>query len=290
MVKHVRIDVSNCDGDVILGETHSVKLGAEGLMGFPARLGYKPSSLLCFPFEEEMGDLTNRGDPFTSICNLFLESCESSIATQLHDDGYEITEGSVAKIWVRVDGPKSTSCNIVGETGFDTNAPSSDAPSSQLSRVHLPFDVKARMKELCNEICPRNADGFLLAERAKAGDIKRPAWCIPLISTVLHTEFDASKLKGVEFKIAKHIARCGRVFKRLKDILEEAWERMSEGERLRQRAMLEDLELGAEIWRRGPYGILWISSNLRRQPTKAEIEECIMRHPQTASIPEKPKL
>jgi len=78
------------------------------------------------------------------------------------------------------------------------------------------------MKELCNEICPKNGEGVLLAKRAKAGEIKRPAWCIPLISSVFHTEFDASKLKGAEFKIVKHIARCGRVFKRLKDISEEA--------------------------------------------------------------------
>ncbi len=146
------------------------------------------------------------------------------------------------------------------------------------------------MKELCNEICPRNADGFMLAERAKARDIKRPAWCIPLISSVLQNEFDASKLNGAEFKIVKHINRCGRVFKRLKDISEEAWERMTEGERLRQRAMLEDLEHGAETWRRGPYGKFWIGSNLRRQPTKVEIDECIQPHPQTVSIPKKPNL
>jgi hypothetical protein len=96
MVKHVRIDVSNRDGDVILGETHSVKLGAEGLMGVSARLGYTPSSLLCFPSEDEMGDLTNRGDPFTPICNLFLQRSESQIAIHLHDVCYEITKGSVA--------------------------------------------------------------------------------------------------------------------------------------------------------------------------------------------------
>ena len=74
MVKHVKIDVSNRDSDVILGEIHSVKLGAEGLMGVPARLGYTPSSLLCFPPKDEMGDLTNRGDSFTTICNLFLQN------------------------------------------------------------------------------------------------------------------------------------------------------------------------------------------------------------------------
>lgn len=163
MVTHVRIDVSSRDGNVLLGETHSIKFGAEGLLGVPDKVCYTPSSMLCFPSEEETGDLTNMGDPFLSICNICLPGNGSSIATTLEDVGYEISEGSVAQMWVRANGPKRSSCdNNVGDTGFNTAV-----PYSQLSRVHLPDDNKARMKQLCNEICPRNADGVMLGERAQ---------------------------------------------------------------------------------------------------------------------------
>jgi hypothetical protein len=173
MVSHVRINVSSRDGNVLLEETHSMKFGARCLLGVPDKLGYTPSSMLCFPFEEETGDLTNRGDPFLSICNIFLPGNGSTIATTLEDAGYEISEGSVAQIWVRVGGFKRSSCdNNVGDTGFNT-----DSPSSQLSRMQFLANVKVRMKQLCNEMCPRNSDGVMLGERAQKGDIKRPAWC-----------------------------------------------------------------------------------------------------------------
>jgi hypothetical protein len=99
--------------------------------------------LLCFPSEEQTGDVTNRGDPFISICNLFLPRNVSSIETKLQHVGYKISEGSVAQIWVRADGPQKTDDNNVGDTGFYTHA-----SSSQMSRAHIPFDVKAIMKEL----------------------------------------------------------------------------------------------------------------------------------------------
>jgi len=173
MITRVRIDVSSRDGNILLGETHSIQIGADGLLGVPGRLGYKPASMLCFPSEEQTGDVTNRGDPFKSICNLFLPDNVSSIETKLQDVGYEISEGSVAQIWVRVGGFKRSSCdNNVGDTGFNT-----DSPSSQLSRMQFLANVKVRMKQLCNEMCPRNSDGVMLGERAQKGDIKRPAWC-----------------------------------------------------------------------------------------------------------------
>jgi hypothetical protein len=240
--------------------------------------------MLCFPSEEEMGDLTNRGDPFVSICNLFLLGNESSIATKLQHAGYEVSEASVAQIWVRADGPKTSCDNNVGDTGFNSHA-----PSSELSRVHLPSDVKARMKQLCSEICPRNTDGVMLGERAPAGGTKRPAWCTAHILKVLHTEFEASKLNGAELKIDKHIARSVLTMKRLKNMSEEAWQRMSEADRLKQRSLLEEFEYEAENWRRGPYGSLWNYGNLRMQPTNTKIDEYHQRQVKKASKPDKPK-
>jgi len=136
MITHVRIDVSSRDGNVLLGETQSIQIGADGLVGVLDMLGYKSASLLCFPSEEQTGDETNGGDPFISICNLFLPSNVSSIKTKLHDASYEISEGSAAQIWVRGHGPPKTDDINVGDTGFNTHA-----PFSQMPRAHLPCDV-----------------------------------------------------------------------------------------------------------------------------------------------------
>ena len=86
------------------------------------------------------------------------------------------------------------------------------------------------------------------------------------------------------------MAKSVRMFKRLKNISEEACERISEAYRIKQRALLEEFELEAENWRRGPYGTLWNNNNLRKQPTDKEIDECHQRQVQTVSKPEKPNV
>jgi len=53
MVTRIRLDVLSEDGIELLGETHSIKFGPEGLLGVPTRLGFSAGSLLCFPSKAE---------------------------------------------------------------------------------------------------------------------------------------------------------------------------------------------------------------------------------------------
>ena len=71
MVSHIRIDVVSIEGVLLLDETHSIRFGREGLLGVPKRLEVNSSSILCFPTKDEAGDITNMGDPFTTICGIF---------------------------------------------------------------------------------------------------------------------------------------------------------------------------------------------------------------------------
>jgi len=82
--------------------------------------------------------------------------------------------------------------------------------------------------------------GGHLASSASIPCPTRPGPRVRCQQTPLHTEFDASKLKGAEFKIGKHTVRSIVNFKRLKSISEEAWDKISEAEQLKQRALLEE--------------------------------------------------
>ncbi len=153
MVTRIGIDVFPHDGKVLLGETQSIKFVAEGLLDVPARLGISASSMLCFPTKDEAEDGTNRGDPFTTISVIFLPFQSSQIVSTLVNCGYSTSEGgSVAQLCVRTDPShiKSLGASNVDETGFPP-----DEPSSKVSRAHLPSDIKARLKSVCNDVCPR---------------------------------------------------------------------------------------------------------------------------------------
>ncbi len=64
---------------------------------------------------------------------------------------------------------------------------------------------------------------------------------------------------------------------------------MSGVDRLKKGALLEEFELQAENWSRGPYGAIWNEGNLRRQPTDREIAKFHQRQSgQTAPTTKKP--
>jgi hypothetical protein len=71
MVSHIRIDVFSNEGVLLLGETHFIIFGTRGLIGVPERLEVNSSSMLCFPTKDEVIDITNMGDHFTTICGIF---------------------------------------------------------------------------------------------------------------------------------------------------------------------------------------------------------------------------
>ena len=285
MTTHVRIDVFSQDGILLLGETHSIKYSPVGLLGVPERLRATASSMLCFPTKEEVGDQTNRGDPFTAICDIFIPGAGSEIMSTLLNTGYTVSESGVAQLWIRVDGvPTATAPpSVDGQTGFPP-----DEHTSQGSREHLPADVKARMKMLCNDICPRTEEGVMLSDRAPPGS-RRPTWCIAEIMNILTAEFDASKLKGVREKAMKYMSKSSLHFKRLLHTSVEAWERMGEAERLKKKALLREFESFAEQWRLGPYGFYWDGGKLKRQPTRQELEAFHERRVQNVSKATHPK-
>ena len=97
---------------------------------------------------------------------------------------------------------------------------------------------------------------------------------------------DASKLKGAESKIITSMANlcsCLSAFRSSRRRLGKAL--ANEANRPKQRAFLEEFELKAENWRRGPCGTLWNGNNLRGQPTDKEIDECHQGQVQTVSKP-----
>jgi hypothetical protein len=245
MVTRIRIDVFSHDGKVLLGESHSIKFGAEGLLDVPVRLGISASSMLCFPTKDEAKDESNRGDPFTSICAIFLPYQSAQILSTLVNCGYSTSEGgSVAQLWVRTDPShiKSLGTSNVDQTRFPPDQP------SKVSRAHLPSDIKARLKSACNDVCPRDKNGIMLAARAQGG-VKRPAWCISEIMGILGDEFGESNVKDAREKALNYMSRSAIKLKRLQSISEEAWEKMPEEERLAKEDLLKNFQMSAEQWR-----------------------------------------
>ena len=81
-----------------MGETHSIRIGVEGLLGVPVRLGVNSSSLLYFPTKSEAGDITNRGDPFQAICGIFTPRAGVQIKCAMLSYGYSVSECGKAQM------------------------------------------------------------------------------------------------------------------------------------------------------------------------------------------------
>ncbi len=75
---------------------------------------------------------------------------------------------------------------------------------SEGSWHHLSAEVRSRMILLCNEFCPRGADGVMIMGRF-LGAQKRPPWCVAKVIHEVEREFDASQLVGVK-KTIRYIA------------------------------------------------------------------------------------
>ena len=125
-------------------------------------------------------------------------------------------------MWVRSEDntSKTVLASAIGQTGVIL-----EEPLSQNYRDHLHTELKARMKSLCNIICPRNIDGVILHVRAKAS-LRRPVWYLDEIIKILREEFDEIKIKDGRDKALKYMAICACTFKRLRSISAEAWETM----------------------------------------------------------------
>ena len=103
MVSRIRIDVVSSEGVLLLGETHSIRFGTEGLLGVPERLEVNSSSMLCFPTKDGAGDNTNRGNPFTAICGIFSPWGGLQIKSAMLSNGYFVSEDGKAHLWIRAE-------------------------------------------------------------------------------------------------------------------------------------------------------------------------------------------
>jgi hypothetical protein len=150
-------------------------------------------------------------------------------------NGYSVSKDGKAQLWDRAElntDHRVSTC-VIGQTDF----PTEEEPSAQTSREHLPPEAKARMKSLCNNICPMSGDGAMLPEMGHLS-LKRPAWCLDEIMNVLGEEFDESQLKGARDKALKYVSHCIRMFKSKKIDSAETWEAMGEVEREKKQAVL----------------------------------------------------
>jgi hypothetical protein len=264
----------------LLEETHCIAFGPEGLLRFADTLGFAAEDLLCFPAKGDISEIKNKGAPFSVVCNILKLGCVPSLSVLLRGAGYNISDESVAMVWVRADPTNEKtlggSCSVPILTR--------DTCSSEGSRHYLSGKVRSRMAMLCNEVCPRDEAGIMLVDRSLGAD-RRPPWCIAKIMHELGRDFEVSELRGVQDKIVTYISRNAALFRRLQNMTEEEWLSMSEDSRDKKRRMLVDFEDAAERWKHSPYGYFWLHEGMRRQPTQDEIELCAQRKMVEESAP-----
>ena len=130
-------------------------------------------------------------------------------------------------MWVYAE--RNTDHRVLTSVIGHTNFPTKEEPSAQNSHEHLPPEVKACMKSLCNDICPSSGDGVMLPERRHLS-LKRLAWCLDEIINILGEEFDEIQLKSARNKALKYMSHCIRMFKSLKMFLRrlvKRWEKLN---------------------------------------------------------------
>ena len=95
-VKQIYLEIATIDGKHLLSETHNVVMGLKGLLRIPQRFGFVAQEFVCFPSEEEAGDLSNIRTPFDVICSIFEAWRGPCIAMVLKSAGYNILAQSCA--------------------------------------------------------------------------------------------------------------------------------------------------------------------------------------------------
>ena len=88
----------------------------------------------------------------------------------------------------------------------------------------------------------------------------------------LKQEFDQCGLKGVQEKAMRFIAKTSQVGKRLTTLTEQDWTNMLDVDKTRYAALLKEIKVPHESWRKSPYGSCWVEQDMRRQPTIEELQ------------------
>ncbi len=102
-VQQVCIHVSTIDGNCLLEETHCIAFGPGGLLRVLERLDFAAENLLCFPTREKIPEVTSKGAPLLIVCDIMKLGCEPSLSALLRVASYDISEESVAMVWVRAE-------------------------------------------------------------------------------------------------------------------------------------------------------------------------------------------
>ena len=274
-IKGIRVHVSKNNGESLLCETHLIAFGPGGLLKLPQRLGFAADDLLCFPTEEDSKNIENQGAPLSSVCETFKLGCVPSISAMLLSAGFLISEDLIADVWIRCEPPRNLPLHNLTVSSISPVLPN-EACSSGASRNHLPPRVRRRMKELCNEVCPRDGEGVMLGERSVSGE-KRPAWCIEKIVHDLEEEFDEKHLNDIRERATSFIARNALLSKRVNNLTDRDWANMNASDKMKMEAIKLENELCYERWKKGPYGCCWLTQGLRRQPTAEELNVIFQR-------------
>jgi hypothetical protein len=88
----------------------------------------------------------------------------------------------------------------------------------------------------------------------------------------LKREFDEHELRGIKGKAMRFIVMSAQAGKRLTTLAEQDWSDMPDVDRTKYAALLKEMEVSHESWRKSPYGSCWIEQGMRRQPTIEELQ------------------
>ncbi len=144
--------------------------------------------------------------------------------------------------------------------------------TSNTSRNHLSGVVRRAMKALCNKLCPRDEQGMMMSERGR-GCMKRPAWVIDKVMSELRADFDSEELENAKAKAVRFMTRSALNFKRLLTISEKT-QSLSISAASDNRSLISQYNKEGDIWRQGPYGVLWTEEYIKRESTSQEISTC----------------
>ena len=73
-------------------------------------------------------------------------------------------------------------------------------------------------------------------------------------------------------KTMRFISRTSKVGKRLTTLTEQDWTDMSEVDMTRYAALLKEMKVSHESWRKSPYGSCRVEQGMRRKPTTEELQ------------------
>ncbi len=104
------------------------------------------------------------------VCDIFKLGYVPSVSRILLSVGFVITEQLIGVVWIRCDPSKKIGIKNSIVSSFLPDPPNEEC-SSEGGQRHLNPMVRHRMKALCEEVCPRDLEGYMLGEKVYVGRI-----------------------------------------------------------------------------------------------------------------------